>query len=100
MFNRREWLRGVGILAAVGAAQGVDSISVAQEKGETPVQHHSLDLSDFAPKSMLQVHESHVLILPRGMDGQQITLRESWRSKVCGARYGGRVTSDRTPMDR
>ena len=60
MFNRREWLRGVGILAAVGAAQGVDSISVAEEKGETPAQHHSLDLSEFAPKSMLQVHESHV----------------------------------------
>ncbi len=60
MFNRREWLGGVGILAAVGAAQGVDSISVTQEKGETPAQHHSLDLSEFAPKSMLEVHESHV----------------------------------------
>ncbi|HET8666947.1 MAG TPA: amidohydrolase family protein [Terriglobales bacterium] len=60
MFNRREWLRGLGILAAVGAAPGVDSISVAEEKGENPAQHHSLDLSEFTPKSMLQVHESHV----------------------------------------
>lgn len=60
MFNRRDWLRGLGILAAVGAAPGVDSISVAEEKGENPAQHHSLDLSEFTPKSMLQVHESHV----------------------------------------
>ncbi len=59
MFSRREWLRGVGVLAAV-AAHGADSVTIAEEKAEASAQHHSLDLSQFTPKSMLQVHESHV----------------------------------------
>ena len=42
------------------AAQWSDSVSIAEEKAEPPLRHHSLELSQFAPKSMLQVHESHV----------------------------------------
>lgn len=58
MFNRREWLRGVGIMAGVATQWG--GVSIAEEKVETPGRHQSLELSQFAPKSMLQVHESHV----------------------------------------
>jgi predicted TIM-barrel fold metal-dependent hydrolase len=58
MFNRREWLRGVGITA--GLATQLGGVSIAEEKAETAVRHQSLELSQFAPKSMLQVHESHV----------------------------------------
>jgi predicted TIM-barrel fold metal-dependent hydrolase len=58
MFNRREWLRGVGIMAGVATQWG--GVSIAEEKAETPVRHPSLELSQFAPKSMLQVHESRV----------------------------------------
>ena len=58
MFNRREWLRGVGIMA--GVATQWSGVSIAEEKAETPGRHQSLELSQFAPKSMLQVHESHV----------------------------------------
>lgn len=59
MFNRREWLRGMGVLAAV-TARGTKGVAIAEDKAEVPAQHHSLDLSHFAPKSMLQVRESHV----------------------------------------
>jgi len=58
MFNRREWLRGVGIMA--GVATQWSGVSIAEEKAEPPLRHQSLELSEFAPKSMLQVHESHV----------------------------------------
>jgi len=58
MFNRREWLRGVGIMAGVATQWG--GVSIAEEKAEVPGRHQSLELSQFAPKSMLQVHESHV----------------------------------------
>ena len=58
MFNRREWLRGVGIMAGVATQCG--GVSIAEQKAETPGRHPSLELSQFAPKSMLQVHESHV----------------------------------------
>jgi predicted TIM-barrel fold metal-dependent hydrolase len=56
MFNRREWMRGVGIMAGVAAG----GVGIAEEKTETPPRHQSLELSQFAPKSMLQVHESHI----------------------------------------
>jgi predicted TIM-barrel fold metal-dependent hydrolase len=58
MINRREWLRGVGIVAGVAAqsARGFATGSAAHQKTE----HRGLQLSEFAPKSMLQVHESHV----------------------------------------
>lgn len=58
MINRREWLRGVGIVAGVAAqsARGFTTSSAAPQKTE----HRPLQLSEFAPKSMLQVHESHV----------------------------------------
>ena len=56
MFNRREWLRGLGIMA--GVATQWSGVSIAEEKAEPPLRHQSLELSQFAPKSMLQVHES------------------------------------------
>lgn len=59
MFNRREWLRGVGIMAGV-AAQNAHGLGRPIEEEEAPAGHHSLELSQFAPKSMLQVHESQV----------------------------------------
>ncbi len=58
MFNRREWLRGLGIMA--GVATQWSGVSIAEEKAEPPLRHQSLELSQFAPKSMLQVHESSV----------------------------------------
>jgi len=58
MINRRQWLYGLGV--TVGAAAHSGSGLVASE-GESPkTVHRPLDLSDFAPRSMLQVHESHV----------------------------------------
>ena len=58
MFNRREWLQGAGILAGVAAqsTRCLASSGAAPQKTEPG----SLPLSEFAPKSMLQVHESHV----------------------------------------
>lgn len=58
MINRRQWLYGMGILAGATAQPGsAFAASDAQPKG---AGHPSLDLSEFSPKSMLQVHESHV----------------------------------------
>jgi predicted TIM-barrel fold metal-dependent hydrolase len=55
--NRRQWLCGIGLIAGA-AAQSPRSLSASEEKpegGRCP-----LALTDFAPKSMLQVHESSV----------------------------------------
>src|SRR5271165_1912030 len=57
MINRRQWLYGIGIMAGA-AAQPVGGFGKDQEPQKT--QHRPLDLSDFEPKSMLQVHESRV----------------------------------------
>jgi predicted TIM-barrel fold metal-dependent hydrolase len=56
--NRREWLYGVGLAAGASAVShiGVDD-AVAQK---TPPKAKPLDLSQFEPKSMLQVHETQV----------------------------------------
>ena len=56
--NRREWLYGVG--AAAGAS-AVSHIGVAEAvAAKTPPKPKPLDLSQFEPKSMLQVHETQV----------------------------------------
>jgi len=56
--NRREWLYGVGVAAGASAVShiGVDEAAAAK----TPPKPKPLDLSQFEPKSMLQVHETHV----------------------------------------
>lgn len=58
MVTRRQWLYGMGMLAGA-AAQPRSGLS----HEETPThedRHSGLKLADFAPKSNLQVHESHV----------------------------------------
>jgi predicted TIM-barrel fold metal-dependent hydrolase len=58
MINRRQWLYGVGIMAGTAAQSG--SVLAPSAGDPQKTQHRSLDLSEFAPTSMLQVHESHV----------------------------------------
>ena len=58
MINRRQWLCSVGIMAGAAAESG-RALMVSDEKSEN-AQPGSLELSQFVPKSMLQVHESHV----------------------------------------
>jgi predicted TIM-barrel fold metal-dependent hydrolase len=54
--NRRQWLYGAGLLAGVGAQ--ID-FAVAETESAKPAPK-PLELSQYEPKSMLQVHESHI----------------------------------------
>jgi len=56
LINRRQWLYGVGAVAGAGTQIGWAVTETADSK-PTPTP---LDLSQYEPKSMLQVHESHV----------------------------------------
>jgi predicted TIM-barrel fold metal-dependent hydrolase len=56
--NRREWLYGVGLAAGAGAAAHIGVADAAAE--QTPTKPEPLDLSQYEPKSMLQVHETQV----------------------------------------
>ncbi len=56
MINRRQWLYGVGAIAGAGMQVG----ALAAETPESQPAPKPLDLSQYEPKSMLQVHESHV----------------------------------------
>jgi predicted TIM-barrel fold metal-dependent hydrolase len=56
--NRREWLYGVGLAAGASAVSQVGVPDAAA--AEIPRKPKPLDLSQFEPKSMLQVHETHV----------------------------------------
>jgi predicted TIM-barrel fold metal-dependent hydrolase len=56
--NRREWLYGVGL--AAGASTVLRAGVADAVAAETPRKPKPLDLSQFEPKSMLQVHETHV----------------------------------------
>ena len=58
MINRRQWLYGVGLMAGAVARPGHGLTMRAGESHEA--SHQPLDLSEFVPTSMLQVHESHV----------------------------------------
>jgi predicted TIM-barrel fold metal-dependent hydrolase len=58
MVNRRQWLCGAGAMAGAIAGSG-DVFAARPEKGPE-ARTHSLELSEFVPTSMLQVHESHV----------------------------------------
>ena len=54
--NRRQWLYGAGLIA--GASQLALPAGAAQK--ENPPSPKPLDLSQYEPKSMLRVRESHV----------------------------------------
>jgi predicted TIM-barrel fold metal-dependent hydrolase len=56
LINRRQWLYGVGVMAGAGLHAG----PLAAEAPESKSSPQPLDLSQYEPKSMLQVHETHV----------------------------------------
>jgi predicted TIM-barrel fold metal-dependent hydrolase len=56
LINRREWLYGVGLLAGAGTKIPWAAAEQAKQK-PAPVP---LELSQYEPKSMLQVHQSRV----------------------------------------
>src|ERR1700716_182718 len=55
--NRRQWLYGAGLIAGAGHLDVASMPALAQENATRP---KPLDLSQYEPKSMLQVHESHI----------------------------------------
>ncbi|MGA7907566.1 MAG: amidohydrolase family protein [Candidatus Sulfotelmatobacter sp.] len=59
MVNRRQWLYGVGLMAGAVAQSG-RGLATSTTEETTEAGQHSLDLSEFVPTSMLQVHESRV----------------------------------------
>jgi predicted TIM-barrel fold metal-dependent hydrolase len=56
LINRRQWLYGMGVVAGTGTKLGWPSLDTPESK-PAPVP---LELSQYQPKSMLQVHESRV----------------------------------------
>ena len=58
MINRRQWLRGMGIIAS-GAAQPGRTFAASRKETQKTASP-SLSLAEFSPKSMLQVPETHV----------------------------------------
>jgi predicted TIM-barrel fold metal-dependent hydrolase len=59
LINRRQWMRRAAFATAALAAPAID---VTAEQPQTPAAapSDSLPLKDYKPKSMLQVHETHV----------------------------------------
>ena len=55
--NRRQWLYGTGLIAGAGH---LNFASAAAPAKENPTGPQPLDLTQYEPKSMLQVHESHI----------------------------------------
>ena len=55
--NRRQWLYGAGVIAGAGQLSFGSAPALAEEASNQP---KPLDLTQYEPKSMLQVHESHV----------------------------------------
>ena len=55
--NRRQWLYGAGLIAGAGQFSFGSAANPAQKKASPP---KPLDLTQYEPKSMLQVHESQV----------------------------------------
>jgi len=55
--NRRQWLYGAGLVAGAGQFGVGNATASAQKKISAP---QPMDLTQYEPKSMLQVHESHV----------------------------------------
>jgi predicted TIM-barrel fold metal-dependent hydrolase len=58
MMNRREWLYGMGMMAGAIAQPGASFAVTQKESPES--EHQPLELSEFEPKSMLEVNESHL----------------------------------------
>jgi predicted TIM-barrel fold metal-dependent hydrolase len=56
LINRRQWLYGVGVMAGAGMHAG----PLAAEAPESKSSPKPLDLSQYEPKSMLEVHETRV----------------------------------------
>jgi predicted TIM-barrel fold metal-dependent hydrolase len=56
VISRRQWLYGMGLVAGSGTQVG-KALDTATEKEAPPAP---LELSRYEPRSMLQVHESHV----------------------------------------
>lgn len=56
MINRRQWLYGIGLLAGASTQIG----RAAADETETKPAPKPLDLSQYEPRSMLQVHESNI----------------------------------------
>ena len=55
--NRRQWLYGAGMIAGAGQLSFGSAAASAKTDSNQP---KPLDLTQYEPKSMLQVHESHV----------------------------------------
>ena len=55
--NRRQWLYGAGLIAGTGRLAVAAPSAPIEENASQP---KPLDLSQYEPKSMLQVHESHI----------------------------------------
>jgi len=62
LINRRQWLYGVGVMAGVGMHVGplTGENPPAAEDAQSKKSPTPLDLSQYEPKSMLQVHETQV----------------------------------------
>ena len=58
--NRREWLYGVGLSVLAAHRQCSSHIGVPVDAAAAKAPTKPLDLSQYEPKSMLQVHESQV----------------------------------------
>src|SRR5258705_8519024 len=55
--NRRQWLYGAGLIAGAGQLGFGNAAAPAKKNSNQP---KPLDLTQYEPKSMLQVHESHM----------------------------------------
>jgi predicted TIM-barrel fold metal-dependent hydrolase len=61
LINRRQWLYGMGVIAGTGTKVGWPSLeSPAVDTPQSKAAPVPLELSQYQPKSMLQVHESRV----------------------------------------
>jgi predicted TIM-barrel fold metal-dependent hydrolase len=61
LINRRQWLYGMGVIAGTGTRVGWPSLeSPAVDTPQRKAAPVPLELSQYQPKSMLQVHESRV----------------------------------------
>jgi predicted TIM-barrel fold metal-dependent hydrolase len=57
MINRRQWLYGMSLMAGA-AAQPCGALAASEDTSQK--RERPLDLSEFSPKSVLQVHESKI----------------------------------------
>ena len=62
MINRRQWLYTAGMMAGAGPLAGATKRgdAAAQDDSTSSAKPRPLPLSEYEPKSMLRVHETHV----------------------------------------